>query len=140
MVRDYGGNGDALLNCEIMNEKDKIYKEKILKFAVRIVKLKNYLNEQKREYNIADQIQRSGTSIGANHREAIAAESDMDFVHKLAIAQKECNETLYWLELLKETGYIDEQMFASIYADAEEIMRMLTASIITIKKKLKKHH
>ena len=133
-------NGDALLNGEIMNEKDKIYKEKILKFAVRVVKLKNYLNEQKREYNIADQIQRSGTSIGANHREAIAAESDVDFVHKLAIAQKECNETLYWLELLKETGYIDEQMFASIYTDAEEIMRMLTASIITIKKKLKKHH
>ena len=133
-------NGDALLNVEIMNEKDKIYKEKILKFAVRVVKLKNYLNEQKREYNIADQIQRSGTSIGANHREAIAAESDVDFVHKLAIAQKECNETLYWLELLKETGYIDEQMFASIYTDAEEIMRMLTASIITIKKKLKKHH
>ena len=140
MVRDYGGNGDALLNGEIMNEKDKIYKEKILKFAVRVVKLKNYLNEQKREYNIADQIQRSGTSIGANHREAIAAESDVDFVHKLAIAQKECNETLYWLELLKETGYIDEQMFASIYADAEELMRMLTASIITTKKKLKKHH
>ena len=133
-------NGDALLNVEIMNEKDKIYKEKILKFAVRVVKLKNYLNEQKREYNIADQIQRSGTSIGANHREAIAAESDVDFVHKLAIAQKECNETLYWLELLKETGYIDEQMFASIYTAAEEIMRMLTASIITIKKKLKKHH
>lgn len=133
-------NGNASLNGEIMNEKDKIYKEKMLKFAVRVVKLKNYLNEQKHEYNIADQIQRSGTSIGANHREAIAAESDVDFVHKLSISQKECNETLYWLELLKETGYIDEQMFASLYADAEEIMRMLTASIITIKKKLKKHH
>ena len=133
-------NGNASLNGEIMNEKDKIYKEKMLKFAVRVVKLKNYLNEQKHEYNIADQIQRSGTSIGANHRESIAAESDADFVHKLSIAQKECNETLYWLELLKETGYIDEQLFASLYADAEEIMRMLTASIITIKKKLKKHH
>ncbi len=133
-------NDNASLNGEIMNEKDKIYKEKMLKFAVRVVKLKNYLNEQKHEYNMADQIQRSGTSIGANHREAIAAESDVDFVHKLSISQKECNETLYWLELLKETGYIDEQMFASLYADAEEIMRMLTASIITIKKKLKKHH
>ena len=133
-------NDNASLNGEIMNEKDKIYKEKMLKFAVRVVKLKNYLNEQKHEYNIADQIQRSGTSIGANHREAIAAESDVDFVHKLSISQKECNETLYWLELLKETGYIDEQMFARLYADAEEIMRMLTASIITIKKKLKKHH
>lgn len=107
-------------------------------FAIRMVKLKNYLNEQKHEYNIADQIQRSGTAIGANHREAIAAESEIDFVHKLAIAQKECNETLYWLELLQATGYIDEPMFNSLYADAEEIMRMLTASIITTKNRMKK--
>ena len=107
-------------------------------FAIRMVELKNYLNEQKHEYNIADQIQRSGTAIGANHREATAAESEIDFVHKLAIAQKECNETLYWLELLKETNYIDEPMFNSLYADAEEIMRRLTASVITVKKRLKK--
>ena len=107
-------------------------------FAIRMVKLKNYLNEQKHEYNIADQIQRSGTAIGANHREAIAAESETDFVHKLAIAQKECNETLYWLELLKATDYLDEPMFNSLYADAEEIMRMLTASIITTKNRMKK--
>ena len=79
----------------------------------------------------------SGTAIGANHREAIAAESEVDFVHKLAITQKECNETLYWLELLKATDYIDEKLFNSLYADAEEIMRMLTASIITVKKRLK---
>ena len=120
-----------------MNSKDQIYKQKFMAFAIRMVKLKNYLNEQKHEYNIADQIQRSGTSIGANHREAIAAESSTDFVHKLQIAQKECNETIYWLELLKETNYIDESMFNSLYADAEEIMRMLTASIITVKKRLK---
>ena len=121
-----------------MNSKDKTYKQKFMAFAIWMVKLKNYLNEQKHEYNIADQIQRSGTAIGANHREAIAAESEIDFVHKLAIAQKECNETLYWLELLKETNYIDEDMFNSLYSDAEEIMRMLTASIITVKKRLKK--
>ena len=121
-----------------MNSKDSTYKSKFMAFAIRMVKLKNYLNEQKHEYNIADQIQRSGAAIGANHREAIAAESETDFVHKLAIAQKECNETLYWLELLKETNYIDEAMFTSLYADAEEIMRMLTASIITVKKLLKK--
>ena len=124
------------------NEKDQTYKQKFLAFAIRMVKLKNYLNEQKHEYNIADQIQRSGTAIGANHREAIAAESDIDFVHKLAIAQKECqkecNETLYWLELLKATEYIDEKLFNSLYSDAEEIMRMLTASIITVKKRLRK--
>lgn len=121
-----------------MNEKDKIYKEKFMAFAIRVVKLKNFLNEQKHEYNIADQIQRSGTAIGANHREAIAAESEIDFVHRLAIAQKECNETLYWLELLQATDYIDEPMFNSLYADAEEIMRMLTASIITTKNRMKK--
>ena len=123
-----------------MNEKDQTYKAKFMSFAIKMVQLKNYLNEQKREYNIADQIQRSGTAIGANHREAIAAESNIDFIHKLAIAQKECNETLYWLELLKATNYIDEDLFNSLYADAEEIMRMLTASIITMKKKLNKHH
>ena len=102
-----------------MNEKDQIYKEKFMAFAIRMVKLKNYLNNDKHEYNMADQIQRSGTAIGANHREAIAAESEVDFVHKLAIAQKECNETLYWLELLKATDYIDEKLYNSLYADAE---------------------
>ena len=121
-----------------MNEKDRAYKEKFLAFAVRMVKLKNYLNEQKHEYNIADQIQRSGTSIGANHREAIAAESSTDFVHKLQIAQKECNETIYWLELLKATGYIEEKMYDSLFKDAEEIMRMITVSIVTMKKRMKR--
>lgn len=58
-----------------MNEKDQIYKEKFMAFAIRVVKLKNYLNNEKHEYNIADQIQRSGTAIGVNHREAIAARS-----------------------------------------------------------------
>ena len=120
-----------------MNNKDNEYKEKFLNFAVRIVKLRNYLNQEKHEYTIADQILRSGTSIGANHREACAAESDVDFIHKLSVSQKECHETLFWLELLKMTEYIDEKQFESLYADAEEIMRMLTASIITLKKKKK---
>lgn len=122
----------------MMNEKDKIYKEKFMSFAIRMVKLKNYLNEQKHEYNMADQIQRSGTAIGANHREATFAESDIDFIHKLQIAQKECGETIYWLELLKATEYISEEQFNSLYADAEEIMRMLTSSIITLKQRLNK--
>ena len=122
----------------MMNEKDKIYKEKFIAFAIRMVKLKNYLNEQKHEYNIADQIQRSGTAIGANHREATFAESDLDFIHKLQIAQKECGETIYGLELLKATEYISEEQFNSLYADAEEIMRMLTSSIMTLKQRLNK--
>ena len=110
-------------------------------FAIRMVKLKNYLNylnEQKHEYNIADQIQRSGTAIGANHREATFAESDSDFIHKLQIAQKECGETIYWLELLKATEYISEEQFNSLYTDAEEVMRMLTSSIMTTRKRLRK--
>ena len=93
--------------------------DKCVAFLVKVNKLWKYLREEQHEYNHADQIQRSGTAIGANHREAIAAESETDFVHKLAIAQKECNETLYWLELLKETNYIDEAIFNSLYADAE---------------------
>ena len=122
----------------MMNEKDQLYKEKFMAFAIWMVKLKNYLNEQKHEYNIADQIQRSGTAIGANHREATFAESDMDFIHKLSIAQKECSETIYWLELLKATEYITEQQFEDLYKDAEEIMRMITSSIMTARKRIKK--
>lgn len=105
-------------------------------FAVRMVKLKNYLNAEKHEYNIADQIQRSGTAIGALHREATNAESALDFVHKLSIAQKECNETMYWLELLHETEYLKEQEFNDLYQEAKEIMKMLTVSILTTKKNI----
>lgn len=121
-----------------MTASDAEYKKRFMDFAIRMVKLKNYLNEQKHEYNIADQIQRSGTSIGANHREAICAESENDFVHKLTIAQKECNETMYWLELLQATGYITDEQFNDLYADAKALMRMLSASIITIKNKKKR--
>lgn len=110
------------------------YNKKFLDFAIRIVNLKKYLNEQKHEYTIADQIMRSGTSVGANHREAINAESKDDFVHKLSISQKECNETIYWLELLQATGYISNEMFESLYEDAKEILRLLSASILKIKK------
>lgn len=105
-------------------------------FAVRMVKLKNYLNKEKHEYNIADQIQRSGTAIGAMHREASYAESDSDFVHKLSIAQKECNETLFWLELLYKTEYIDQKLYDSLSADAQSIMRSLTSSIRTTKNRM----
>ncbi len=75
--------------------------------------------ENRHEYNNSDQIQRSGTSIGANYSEACDAESNLDFIHKLQIAQKECNETLYWLELLKEAEYIDETLYKSLSTDAE---------------------
>jgi len=123
-------------NEGMMNEKDKIYREKLMSFAIKMVNLKKFLNEQKREYNIADQIQSSGTAIGAIHREATYAESDVDFIHKLSMAQKECNETLFWLELLRSTEYITQNQFDDYYRDADEIMRMLSSSIMTMRSRL----
>ena len=102
----------------MMDEKDKIYVQKFMAFSVRIVQLCKYLNEKKNEYVLAKQILRSGTSIGANHREAIYAETDLDFM------------------LLKATNYISKEQFDSLYTDAEEIMKMLTSSILTAKRSL----
>lgn len=102
-------------------------------FALRIFKLCKYLKHEKSEYEIAKQIFRSGTSIGANIAEAQYAESNSDFVHKLRVAIKESNETHYWLELLFESGTIDEKMFQSMEYDCNEITKLLT-SIINKKK------
>ena len=109
--------------------KDSVLKTKSFRFAVRIVNLYKYLRDDKREFVLSKQILRSGTSVGAMVREAEHSESKADFVHKLAIAQKEINETIYWLELLKETEYISDTGFEGINADAVEIIKMLTSSI-----------
>ena len=114
--------------------KESILKEKSFKFAIRIVKLYKYMCEEKKEFVLSKQILRCGTSVGANVREAEHAESKADFIHKMAIAQKEINETIYWLELMKETNYISTQEFESINTDAVEIIKMTTASIKTAKK------
>jgi four helix bundle protein len=87
--------------------------EKSFKFAVRIVNLYKFLQE-KREFVLSQQVLRSGTSIGANARESINAQSTMDFIHKLGIALKEANETQYWLELLYESEFINEKEYNSI--------------------------
>jgi four helix bundle protein len=84
--------------------KENIVKNKSFGLAVRIVKLYQYVCEQKKEFVLSKQSLRSGTSVGAMVREAEHAESKLDFKHKMAIAQKEINETIYWLELLKETN------------------------------------
>lgn len=102
-------------------------------FALRIFKLCKYLKREKGEYEIAKQIFRSGTSIGANIAEAQYAESNSDFVHKLRVAIKESNETHYWLELLYESGAINEKMFQSLELDCRELTKLLT-SIINKKK------
>jgi len=89
---------------------------------------------ERKEFVLSKQFLRSGTSIGANVREALNAESQADFVHKLAIAQKECDETIYWLELLKETNFITEMEFKSINNDAIENLKILRSIILTSKK------
>lgn len=108
-------------------------KEKSKAFAVRIIRMYQFLTERKHEYIMSKQILRSGTSIGANIAEANCASSKKDFAAKLYIAFKECAETKYWLELLYETDYITEAMFRSIGKDCDELFRMLSASTRTMK-------
>lgn len=115
------------------SKKENILKEKSFHLAVRIINLYRYLSEQKKEYVLSKQLLRSGTSVGANIREANNAESKADFIHKLAIAQKEIDETIYWLELLKETTFLNEKEFTSIHFEAEEIIKLLKRSILTAK-------
>ena len=115
-------------------------KEKSFRFAVRIVNLYKYLCEEMKEYVLSKQILRSGTSVGAMVREAEHSESKADFIHKLAIAQKEINETIYWLELMCETKYISGEEFQSVNADAVELLKMLTTSIKTAKLSLTANH
>lgn len=116
--------------------KKNIIKDKSFDFAIRIVKLYQYLTTEKNEYILSKQLLRSGTSVGAMVRESEYSESKADFIHKLAIAQKESNETLYWLELLTKTNYLDKTAFESIHVDAVEIIKLLTSIIVTTKKRL----
>ena len=109
-------------------------KDKSFKFAVRIVRLYRHLVEVKKEFVLSKQLLRSGTAVGALIREAQNAESKADFIHKLGIAQKECDETIYWLELLNETEYLSQQEFESINNNAIELLKMLKSIIITTKK------
>jgi len=117
-----------------MSEKKSIIKDKSFAFAVRAIKLFQYLTDTKKEYILSKQLLRSGTSIGALVREAQNGESTKDFINKLGIAQKECDETIYWLELLKETEYLNDKEFESINTEAVELLKMLRSAIITSKK------
>jgi four helix bundle protein len=117
-----------------------ILAQKTLLFAIRIVKLFQFLNNEKKEFILSKQLLRSGTNSGAMIREASMAESGLDFIHKLSIAQKEICETRYWLELLKATDFLNENEFISIDNDAEEILKILTKSILTKKKNLQEEN
>ena len=114
--------------------KDNIVVDKSKAFAVRIVRLYQYLHKEKNEYVLSKQLLRSGTSIGANVKEAIRGQSKADFYAKMCIASKEASETEYWLELLFETEYIDKKQFDNIYDDIQELLRLLVSITKTINK------
>lgn len=113
--------------------KENVIKTKSFAFAIRIVKLYQFLQTEKKEFVMSKQLLRSGTAIGALIREAEQAESKADFIHKMAIAQKEANETEYWIELLFQSDYLNKEQYQSIIADANELLKILASIIITSK-------
>lgn len=114
--------------------KGPIY-SKSFDFALRVVRLSKFLQETKREFVLSKQVLRSGTAIGALVREAEHAESKADFIHKMSIALKEANETLYWLDLLHQTEFIENKNFQSIRNDSEELLKLLVTIVKTSKNK-----
>ena len=101
--------------------------EKSKAFALRIIRLYQLLCDERKEYILSKQILRSGTSIGANVKEALNAQSKPDFYAKMYISYKKANETEYWLELLHESGYIGDAIFENLYGDCKELIRILAA-------------
>jgi len=112
-----------------------ILRDKSKAFAIRIVRLSQYLQENFHEYVLSRQVLKSGTSIGANIRESKNAQSISDFISKLEIALKESDETEYWLEILHETGYISDDEFDSVVTDNKELTAMLVSIVKSSKKK-----
>ena len=106
---------------------ENVIVDKSKAFALRIIKLYKYLLSEKKEYVLSKQILRSGTSIGANVKEAIRGQSKADFYAKMNIALKEASETEYWLELLGESGYIEKKHFDSMNSDCQELISILVA-------------
>jgi four helix bundle protein len=112
---------------------ESVLREKSYGFALRTVKLYQYIVAEKKEYVLSKQILRSGTSIGANVEEANQAQSKADFVHKLSIAQKEAFETEYWLRLFRDSNYITAKQAESLLEDCKELQKLFTSSIRTVK-------
>ena len=108
-------------------------KNKSYLFAIRIVKLSQYLQDEKREFVLSKQVLRSGTAIGALVREAEFGQSKPDFTSKMSLALKEANETEYWLSLLHDTDFIHENQFLSLQADCNELIAMLVSTVKTSK-------
>jgi four helix bundle protein len=115
---------------------ESIIRKKSFDFAVCIVELCRALRTNEKEFVISSQLLRSGTSIGANVREALNGQSTRDFVFKLTIAQKECDETRYWLDLLKATGYVSATDYENLHGAASELLKIIRSIILTTRKKL----
>jgi four helix bundle protein len=115
---------------------ESIIKVKSFDLSISGVNFYKYLVNEKKEFVMSKQFLRSITSVGANVREAVNAQSKLDFIHKLAIAQKECDETLYWLELLNATKYVEENDFNPIYKQTTEVLKIIKSIIITTKKNI----
>lgn len=114
-----------------------VIKDKSFLLAIKGVKFYKKITESKREYILSKQFVRSITSVGANIREAVNGQTKPDFIYKLSIAQKECDESMYWLELLQATDYISKDEFLEIYNDCEEVLKITKSIIITSKNNIK---
>ena len=117
---------------------DNLIRQKAMDYAVRIYHLNEFLLTKKK-FTLADQVFRSGTSIGANISEAIKAESDADFVHKYNIALKEAEETIYWLELSFRVGLLEEKLYDSLRNDCLELIKLGTSITLTMLRKIKEN-
>ena len=120
-------NSELLKMEGMFLKNENVIVEKSKAFALRIIKMYQFIVKEEREFVLSKQVLRSGTSIGANVKEAIRGQSKPDFYAKMNIALKEASETEYWLELLHESGYIEEQAFQSIYDDCQEIIKILVS-------------
>jgi four helix bundle protein len=117
----------------LIGVKENVIKIKSFAFSIRIVRLYQHMCDTRKEFVMSKQLLRCGTSVGALVREAEQAESRPDFIHKLGVAQKEINETIYWLELLRATNYLGQLEFESINRNAVEIIKLLTRIIKSTK-------
>ena len=116
---------------------ESILKIKSYQFAIRIVRLSQFLQTEKKEFVLSKQVLRSGTAVGALIREAEFGQSRPDFINKMSISLKEANETEYWLSLLKDTDYLDYKLYDSLQVDSKELIAMLVSTVKTSKSKLK---
>lgn len=122
----------------MMEKKENVVMNKSYAFALRIIKLYKFLITEQKEYVLSKQVLRSGTAIGALVKEAEHAQSKADFINKMNIALKEANETEYWLMLLKDSNYLDENSFNSIHSDSIELIKLLASIVKSSKETLRK--